>query len=74
MNLVSLGTDSKENKRFSLSSSTWLQLVLACYGSKMVAENGWDIPGFFLLLRDTRECILDLVILSGLEGALSAHY
>ena len=37
-----------ENKRFSLSSSTWLQLVLACYGSKMVAENGWDIPGFSL--------------------------
>jgi hypothetical protein len=51
-------------KLFSLSSSTSLQLVLACYGSRMVAENGWDIPGPFLLVLGARECNIDMVLLS----------
>jgi hypothetical protein len=40
----------------------------------MVAENGWDIPGFFLWVVDTREFIFDMVVLNGLRGSLIEHY
>ena len=33
----------------------------------MVAENSWDIPGFFLLVLDTRECNIDMVLLNGMK-------
>jgi hypothetical protein len=39
-------------KCFSLSSSTQVQLVLACYGSTMVAENVWSITGFSQLVAN----------------------
>jgi hypothetical protein len=42
-------TKSKENKGFKIPSSTWLQLILACYGSKMVEEKCRIISGSFAL-------------------------
>jgi hypothetical protein len=35
--------NSKENKDFLISSSTWLQLVLACYGKKVVTKKWGNI-------------------------------
>jgi len=40
----------------------------------MVAENGWDIPGFFLLVLDTRECNIDLVLLTGIKEWQSVNF
>jgi len=40
----------------------------------MVAENGWDIPGFFLLVLDTRECNIDMVLLNGMKEEAIVRY
>jgi hypothetical protein len=40
----------------------------------MVAESGWDIPGSLLLVLDTRECNIDMVLLNGMKEGSSVGF